>query len=65
MVPLLRLAPPMWQRKLDAVAVDSVALAKWDFDVFAATKVGHERVIQEIEVRRAEMIHKNKIKKLP
>ena len=55
----------MWQRKLDAVAVDSVALAKWDFDVFAATKVGHERVIQEIEVRRAEMIHKNKIKKLP
>jgi len=42
--PIMRRIPPLWQRHLDTVEIDSVKLASWDFCSFAALKVDPEDV---------------------
>lgn len=46
--PIMKRVPPLWQRNLDAVEIDSVKLASWDFCSFTALKVDPENVKEEL-----------------
>lgn len=46
--PISKRIPPLWQRNLDTVEIDSVKLASWDFCSFAALRVDPENVKQDL-----------------